>query len=145
MWLWETLWNISKVLVGLATLAAVIAIAAKMWSLTAKDNLIDILKEELKVARDHSDACDKTTLHYRNEMHEVRNKAEASIRTAQVSFEDSQARLKMVEIENATLKAKTDLSPVMETMTKFIQEQTLINSKILQALERLAEHMAPTT
>lgn len=130
MMTWDTVWNISKLL----GMCGAFVIAA--WIIT-KHKVVEILQLELKLSREHSEQCDKTVLHYRDEMHATRNECTAEV-------DKAEQQLKAVEIENASLKAKTDLSPVMETMTKFIGEQTQINGQVLQALERLTRGMKTT-
>lgn len=149
--MWEIIFNVLK-LIGIAGGVSAAVIAARIWLREqseqgishAKDDVIALLRTELELARIHADQADKTVLHYRDEMHTTRKECDADAKVAQADREDALKTLKQVEIENATLRAKTDLSPVMGAMTdmikdqrKFFKEQTDINAEVLTALRDL--------
>lgn len=142
--IWNVLATITNVLGTIGTIVGVtvvilgaIATISRVWSETGKDKLISILK-------DQNDRLDQDCRHYRQEVHGIRAEAQVVISDAEVKVARMAQSLKEVELRNAQLVAKTDLSPVMETMTNFILEQrafmekqTAINNEVLLGLRRL--------
>lgn len=142
--MWETAFNVLKVLGALAAITGAVIVCARVWSGSAKDQFIALLQQELKISREHCDQCDKDVAHYRDEMHTTRNECSDTVEKARVKVDEIKDQVKKLEIDNATLLAKTDLSPVMNVMTEFIteqrgfiKEQTEINHKVLEALQQL--------
>lgn len=150
---WDTVWNILKLTGSLVGLAALVTLCAKVWSSTTKDKIISLLETELDLARQHTERCDLEVVHYREEMHQVRGECQADVTKHEAALLAAREKLKVAEVANAGLLAKTDLSPVMESLTGFIKEQrnftkeqTEINAQVLEALKRLTsprlEHAA---
>jgi hypothetical protein len=102
--------------------------AAKLWvqaqkyrAITeAKDEAIRISGINAEAWKSHYQAAHLELNKYREEQH-TRN-------------DESNAKILSLTDENAQLRAKTDLSPVMKLMQDFFKEQTAINEKILAAL-----------
>ncbi len=145
---WELLWNIGKVIGLIMFVLAAATTIAKVWSKTSKDNLVNHLQDELKLCREHGLENDKLVLHYRDEMHAVRNECTIKIDAAVAGLEFAREKLKAVEIENARLTSMTDLSPVVERLTQFMDDhrkftegQTAINAQILKELKLLSERL----
>lgn len=148
--MWETVFNVVKILGAFGALVTGIIVVARLWSGAIKDQLIHHLKSELGLCRDHSAACDKTVEHYRTEVHDIRDECNGTVAKALLETNTAKEALKSVEIENASLRARTDLSPVMSVMTEFMKEQrefikdqTQINGLVLGALQRLAPTLIP--
>lgn len=137
---WDTGENAVKVFGWILVGVAAITTIAKVWTNTAKDKLIEIFEKELSISRQHIEQCDKDVLHYRAEMHEVRKESQAKVFQADTDMLILREKLKQMEIDSAVLISKTDLSPVMVSLTNFIKDQTEINSKILTALKQLTNN-----
>lgn len=142
--MWDTAFNVLKVLGSLGAIVTVVMVISRVWSGTAREQLIELLKSELAIAREHVSGGDNTVAHYRQEMHNTRAECEDIRGKALRETEAAKESLKRVEIENADLRARTDLAPVMTVMTafvteqrEFIHEQTKINSQVLATLEKL--------
>lgn len=109
--------------------------AAKLWVQAQKYRAISESKDEaIRISNlnavaweSHYKASHVELNKYRDEQH-VRN-------------DEANARIVRLTSENAELRGKTDLSPVMELMKGFFQEQTAINAKILAALTNLEARM----
>lgn len=104
----------------------------------AKDEVIALLNTELGAQRVHSERCDKDVAYYREEIQTVRTTATERVAKAVAEVEIIKESHKGIEIENAGLKAKTDLSPVMDTMHKFFTDQSRINKEVLLNLESIS-------
>lgn len=141
---WNLLADISSTLGNVATglgifivLVAAVTTIAKVYVETGKDKLISILQ----TTKNNLEVDNK---HYRQEVHDIRNSSQRKISEAENAVLVALQQLKEVELRNAQLVAKTDLSPVMETMTNFIIEQrefvkkqTEINVEILSGLRKI--------
>jgi len=141
---WENLWNIAKMLGAVTGLAALVTLIARIWTSAIRERLIETLQDDLKLAREHSEHGDKLRHDLRAELQGQLSKVEAELLFAR-------GKMKDVEVENARLLAKTDLSPVMQSLTSFIEEQrnftkeqTEINARVLKALEQLITRVAKT-
>ncbi len=151
--MWDTAFNFLKILGSVGGLAALVVIVARVWNGTANERLIKVLESELKLKQEHCEGADRTVLHYRDEMHDTRKECEGKTKVAELERDQAKDALKQVQIENADLRARTDLSPVMMTMTEFIKEhresmeqqrefireQTEINTQILSVLKGLSK------
>jgi hypothetical protein len=116
--------------------------AGHLWVQAQKRQSIAAAKDELiQVQKENSDAWKSRYESEHLEYNTYREKQHAQ-------NNDSGALILKLTNENADLKGKTDLSPVMKVMTDFIEnqrafmtEQTAINSKILSALVNLEQRI----
>lgn len=143
---WDTGENTAKLIGWVLFGVAAVTTIAKVWTNTAKDKLIEIIEKELSISRQHIEQCDRDVLHYREEMHEVRKECQAKILQSDSDLLLARETMKQVEIENARLMERTDLTPLMSRLTdfiteqrKFTQEQTAINERVLKALQQLTD------
>lgn len=143
---WNMAENAAKTVGWILGGISVVTVLAKSWAGAAKDKCIEMLEKQLTIALQRTEQCDKDILHYREELHQVRNECNDKLTQSALTLLDSHEKLKKVEIENATLLARTDLTPVMSSLTEFIveqrkftKEQTEINERVLQALQQLTE------
>lgn len=146
---WDLLFNIIKVAGACGGIIAAIVMGGRFWSGSSRENLLKHMQSELELSREHVKAADRTVLHYRDEMHDVRKECNGEVTKARNQVEEMQEKLKTVEIENASLLAKTDLSPVMTFMNEqrefvkeqreFVKEQTDINAEVLKNLRYISE------
>ena len=93
------------------------------------------MQKEVVYLRDKLTEAAGDVKHYREEMHQVRNECGVVVQNAQLELDNCHNRIKELEVDNARLKTQTDLSPIMTSLSEFIQQQTEINTKILQTLE----------
>jgi hypothetical protein len=92
----------------------------------AHDDLIEVMKLQIdswknRFAAEHSEFAE-----YRKTQHDHNNAANE--------------RVIKLTAENVELRAKTDLSPVLQ----FTKDQTTINAKVVQSLDAILLHLAET-
>lgn len=104
--------NVLKLVGATGAAVTVIIVIARVWSGTARERLITNLEKELELANDHKERADKTVQHYRDEMHSVRNDANAEVAKMRNTLEEAREDCKAIEVENAALKSRPDLSSI---------------------------------
>ena len=91
----------------------------------AKDELIKVTMNDRDAWKSHYQAEHLEFIDYREKAHQHNNEANAAV-------------IKLTA-ENAELKSRTDLSPILQ----FQQEQSKINVKIVQSLDAILSHLSP--
>jgi hypothetical protein len=111
---------------GLATAAAAYIFYTaqrRQGVAAAKDELIKSITADREAWKSRYEAEHLEIMAYRDQVH--------------AKNEESNAKIITLTTENAELKSKTDLSPLMKMMQTFFAEQTEINQQILDGLTEL--------
>jgi hypothetical protein len=121
--------TIETVVVVSGAIATVVA--ARFWLQAQKVSSLSEAKDEaIRVARNNADAWKG---HY-----EAGHLELETYRKAQhAKNEESQGTILSLTSENATLKSRTDLSPILT----FHKQQSEVNEKIVQALKVVVSHL----
>ena len=91
----------------------------------AKDELVKVTMNDREAWKSRYDAKELEYINYREQQHDHNNEANATV-----------VRL---TAQNAELKSRTDLSPILQ----FNKEQSQINTKIVQSLDAILSHLVP--
>lgn len=92
----------------------------------AKDEQIALLKEDREIYRTRYQREHDEYKEYREKTHDIAN--------------DINAKMIRISSENAELKVKTDITPLMV----YTKEQSEINNRIIKSLDRILERLPET-